>query len=33
MSMRYKRFIIAILTVLAVISVSGCKTQESSDGG
>ena len=31
--MRYKRFIIAILTVLAVISVSGCKTQESSDGG
>lgn len=33
MSMRYKRFIIAILIVTAVISVSGCKTQESSDGG
>ena len=32
MSMRYKRIIIAILTVLAVISVSGCKTQENSGG-
>lgn len=32
MSMRYKRFIIAILIVTAVISVSGCKTQENSGG-